>query len=99
LGLRARLTVTYALGAALLSAFLSITTFGLTRENLLEQREQAATTQAVRNAATLDPRLKVDGDQEQSSVQALLTSLATPEGGNQLVHYGGAWTSSSTPKF
>lgn len=99
LGLRARLTVTYALGAALLSAFLSITTFGLTRENLLEQREQSATTQAVRNAATLDSQLVITPTQDQSATEKLLASLATPGGGDQLVHYGGGWFSSSAPKF
>ncbi len=99
LGLRARLTVTYALGAALLSAFLSITTFGLTRENLLEQREQSATTQAIRNAATLDNLLVGSDAQDTTSMERNLASLPTSESADQLVHLGDAWTPSSATKF
>ncbi len=99
LGLRARLTVTYTLGAALLSAFLSITTFGLTRENLLEQREQSATNQAIRNADTLDKNLMTDDPKDTAGIERLLGSLPTSESADQLVHYGDAWIPTSATKF
>ena len=50
LGLRARITLAFAIGALLLSVILSITTLALTRENLLNQREDAATVVVYENA-------------------------------------------------
>ncbi len=81
LGLRARLTLTYALGAALLSAFLAVTTFGLTRENLVKQHEDTAVARAFLNATLVNSwSLKSDKD-----IESLIGSLPTPEGA-QPVH-------------
>ena len=65
LGLRARITLAFALGAALLSALLAGTTWALTRENLLNQREAAATRQAYLNAQLMQrPAPRADDDTE-----------------------------------
>ena len=50
LGLRARITLAFTVGALLLSVILSITTLALTRENLLNQREDAAAVIVYENA-------------------------------------------------
>jgi len=94
LGLRARLTLTYALGAALLSAFLAVTTFGLTRENLVKQHEDTAVARAFSNATLVNSGpLKPDTD-----IESLIGSLSTPEGAQPVLEYRGRW-SSKNPVF
>ncbi len=94
LGLRARLTLTYALGAALLSAFLAVTTFGLTRENLVKQHEDTAVSQAFLNAfyvgKGLDPNIQIE---------SLIGSLPTPEGAQLVIEYQGKWSSKNPIDF
>ncbi|MCB0977832.1 MAG: HAMP domain-containing histidine kinase [Acidimicrobiales bacterium] len=50
LGLRARITLSFALSVALLATLMAGTTWALTRENIVDQRESSATRQAFRNA-------------------------------------------------
>lgn len=57
LGLRARITLAFAVGALLLSALLSATTWALTRENLVNQREDAASTIVYQNARIVRSRV------------------------------------------
>lgn len=94
-GLRARITFTFALGAALLSAVLSVITWGLTRENLLRQRDETAVTRVFSNALTVQKTLGgpavATGD--------LISSLPTPEGAQQLLFYEDAWTGRNTVVF
>jgi len=95
LGLRARLTLSFALGAALLSAILSVTTWGLTRENLLKQRDESAKLRATSNAETVSKELglpKVD-------FEKLIASLPTPEGAQPVVFYKGAGHAKNSAKF
>jgi two-component system, OmpR family, sensor histidine kinase MtrB len=87
LGLRARLTLTYALGAALLSAFLAVTTFGLTRANLLQQREDTAVSRAYVNAATVRANLN-----PAVAMEPLIGSLPTPEGALPVILYHSEWS-------
>jgi signal transduction histidine kinase len=94
LGLRARLTLTYALGAALLSAFLAITTFGLTRENLVKQHEDTAVARAINNARIVNASLKPGTD-----IESLIGSLATPEGAQPVIEYRDQWSSKNPLKF
>ena len=94
LGLRARLTLTYALGAALLSAFLAVTTFGLTRENLLQQREDTAVSRAYVNAATVRTTLSPAVDME-----TLIGSLPTPEGAQPVIQYHAKWDAKNAVDF
>lgn len=58
LGLRARVTVIYALGALLMSALVAVSTFTLTQSRLLDQAETAAREQAYENAMELRRRLQ-----------------------------------------
>src|SRR4051812_2498724 len=81
LGLRARLTLSFALGAALLSAILSITTWELTRENLLRQRAEAAQLRAIANAETVSKEL----GPTKVNYSNLIASLPTPEGAQPIV--------------
>jgi signal transduction histidine kinase len=83
LGLRARVTLTFALGAALLSAAMSVITFGLTRENLLNQREETAVAQAFLNASKLTDGIAAGEASDQCNAkdnEDLLKSLPTPAG-------------------
>ena len=60
IGLRSRITYAFALGAMTLSILLALVTYGLVRENLVNQREKAATNQAFFNAS-IDVAPPTDG--------------------------------------
>ena len=79
LGLRARITLAFAIGALLLSTLLSATTWALTRENLLRQRESAATVIVYQNATIVQRRAR-DAD-----LQELLSTLSSPLGGRPVL--------------
>jgi two-component system sensor histidine kinase MtrB len=95
LGLRARLTLTYALGAALLSAILAVTTFGLTRENLVTQREDTAVSRALVNAGTVRSGIGSTG----ADMESLIGSLPTPEGALPVIEYQGNYYAKNTVGF
>ena len=91
LGLRARITIAFALGAMVLSVILASTTFALTRANLLNQRESAVLSQVYVNANIVKNRLPVlTAEQIQST---LLPSLQVQAGSRPLLHYGQRWYS------
>lgn len=92
LGLRARITLAFAVGALLLSALLSVTTWALTRASLLDQRENAATVIVYQNAGIVQQRVR-DTDS-----QALLSSLSTPLGAQPILFNGTEYVS-LTPEF
>lgn len=77
LGLRARVTVAFALGALSLSAALSTLAYGLVRSYLVDQREEAATSQAFLNAKIVRDSLR----SPDVDINALLDSLDTSAGG------------------
>lgn len=60
LGLRKRITLAYSLGAFMLAAVLSTTTFAFTRSILVRQREETASRQAFLNARIVDDRLRAN---------------------------------------
>lgn len=93
LGLRARITLAFAIGALLLSALLSGTTWALTRENLLNQRESAAAVIVYQNARIVRARVTPATDQ-----QALVSSLSTPLGSRPILYYDDQFVS-LTPEF
>jgi signal transduction histidine kinase len=93
LGLRARITLAFAIGALLLSALLSATTWALTRENLLNQREDAATVIVYQNARIVLARVTPDTDK-----QALVSSLSTPLGSRPVLYADEEFVS-LTPEF
>ena len=82
LGLRARITLAFALGALLLSALLAGTTYALTRSNLIEEREDAALTSSYFNARRVQgglPALPAD----------IRDSLASLVASNPIVYQDG----------
>lgn len=100
LGLRARVTLTFALGALLLSASMSVLTFGLTRENLLNQREETAVALAVDNAGKMADSLEPSAASEVSDCDAEqivddLTSLVTPGGAQLILSCNDRWYSAN----
>ncbi len=94
LGLRARLILSFALGALLLSTVLSVITWNLTRENLVRQREDSAVTRVYANTLTLRRSLSGTTD-----VAALLASLPTPDGAQLALLYEGTWDARNPVEF
>jgi two-component system sensor histidine kinase MtrB len=71
LGLRARITLAFAVGALLLSVLLATTTWALTRANLLNQREDSATVLVYQNAGIVQEAVR------DANALTLLGSLRT----------------------
>jgi two-component system, OmpR family, sensor histidine kinase MtrB len=80
LGLRARVTAAFALGALFLSVLLSVAAHGLVRENFVSQRETTATDQAFANARGLRDLLRgAEGEQNTTAMESVAPSGgATP---------------------
>jgi len=97
IGLRTRLTLTYGLGAAVLAAVMSVTTFVLTRDNLLDQRETASVTRAVGNATRIANQLPTGADP--GTVETLITGLPSPEGAQPVLRYEDQWYATNTIDF
>ena len=95
LGLRARLTLSFALGAALLSIVLAVITWSLTRENLLRQRDESAQSRVIANAVTV--RRSLGGSTV--DVERALASLPTPEGAQPVLFYEGVPSARNPAEF
>lgn len=94
-GLRARITLAFTLSAAFLSLLLASTTWALTRENILNQRESSATRQAYRNAQVIQTQLAAG--QSDSGLRETLTAFAGETPSQGLVRDAfGRWTNQST---
>ncbi len=88
LGLRARITLTFTLGAFALSLLLAATTYGLTRSTLVRQRDNAILRQAYQNARITQNELESDP----TSVQGVLARLQTPTSSRPILFFRGEWT-------
>ena len=64
LGLRSRITLAFAASGLLLSALLAGSTWAITRESLLTQREATATRQAYQNARYVQTQIPDEADAE-----------------------------------
>jgi signal transduction histidine kinase len=94
MGLRARITLAFALGTLLVSAVLAGATLGLTRENLLDQREAAATVRTYQNARSASLQLPGPAGSElqpASNPSDVLASLPTSSGSNPVLEVDGSW--------
>ena len=94
LGLRARITIAFAVGALLVSAVLAAATLGLTRQNLLDSREASAIARTYQNARTVEgalPRRPADGSRPDADPTNVLSSLQTPTGSNPVLEVEGDW--------
>lgn len=94
LRLRTRLTLTFALGAALLSVTLSVVTWGLTRENLQSQKETTGTEQVVTNAVEVS-----NGLNPTVNVENLIASLPSRESSQPVIQYQNQWFSKNSLEF
>ena len=86
-GLRTRITIAFGLGAAVLSALLALITYGLVRENLVNQRESSAIRQAFLNARVVRDQLRSQSQPE----QAVLDGLESPSGASPVLLRNGQW--------
>jgi signal transduction histidine kinase len=87
LPLRARITLFFAVGALLLSALLSGTTWALTRQNVLDQRVSSTTRAVYGNAGLLRTSFVPGVDTNE-----LLSSLPTAEGSVPLLFVDNKWS-------
>jgi two-component system sensor histidine kinase MtrB len=92
-------TLTFALGAALLSAVLSSITYGLTRENVVSQREEVVVTGALQNATKLAEQVGSDPQPDPTTINDTIRSLPSGQGSQPLVRTGDVWSSLSTFTF
>jgi two-component system sensor histidine kinase MtrB len=88
LGLRSRVTLTFALGALALSAAMAAITYWTARAYLLEQRQDTVTRQAFDDAAQIRTGLLVPGT---SSVLDLLRPSNTAPGSSAVLNVRGRW--------
>ena len=84
LGLRARITFGFAIGASALSVLFAGITYALTRTALIRQRDNAAVAQAYRSAGSLIGVV----DSDAATVTAKLQELQVP---GPLAYVGGQW--------
>ena len=87
LGLRTRITLAFGVGAMLLSAMVGVTTWALTQQNLLDEREADTTLQASANAEQIDQRLTP----ELEDPTGALSSLVTQGGSTPLLRKDEDW--------
>ncbi|MGB2567083.1 sensor histidine kinase [Micromonospora citrea] len=87
LGLRARVTAAFAVGALLLSALMALVSYELVRRSLLEERERTAVRAAYFDAAVVRTGL----DTDTPDVYEVLRSLDTGGSRRALVHREGRW--------
>jgi signal transduction histidine kinase len=90
LGLRARVTVAFALGALALSAILAFSTYGLVRNSLVGEREASSLAQAYINARLVRDGLRAPN----ADLPRILDSLE-PLSGGVVVHADGRWFANS----
>ena len=89
LRLRTRIIFAFVLTTLLLSGLLGVTVFALTRQNLLNGRENDALATVGFNASAVNRRLSPDIESE--ALQNLVSTLATPEGSRPVLRVGGDW--------
>ncbi|MBW3615632.1 MAG: HAMP domain-containing histidine kinase [Actinobacteria bacterium] len=92
LGLRARVTVAFALGALALSTVLAGMTFGLVRSSLVQEREESAMAQSFVNARVVRDGLRRPGG---SDLGRVLASVESPGRGGVVVRVGDRWFANS----
>ncbi|MHB1129780.1 MAG: HAMP domain-containing protein [Ilumatobacteraceae bacterium] len=88
IGLRNRILITFGAGALVLSIVLAFTTYGITKSNLVEQRETASINQAYINARRVQHDLIIDP----TNVSETLAQLGSAE---QLLLFQNAWNTTS----
>ncbi len=88
IGLRNRILITFGAGALVLSVVLAFTTYGITKSNLIKQRESASINQAYINARRVQRDLIADP----TNVTETLNQLGSTE---RLLLFRNIWGTSS----
>lgn len=91
MGLRTTVTLSFAVGALVLSATMAVGTYLAARNYLVDQREQAALRQAYADASYVRDGLLTSG----AEVSDVLGSVSPPADATVLVRRGDHWFSSS----
>jgi signal transduction histidine kinase len=91
IGLRNRILILFGTGSLILAAVLSFTTYGLTRSNLLQQRETASINQAITNAR----RVQIDLTIAPDDLDAAIDQVGSAQ---RALYVDNQWTTSS-PQF
>lgn len=91
LGLRARVTAAFAIGASTLSAVLALTTYGLIHHYLLAQRQTSAIRQTYTNARLIRQDLSTTNP----DVADVLSSVTPATDTRSLIYRHGRWFSTS----
>jgi signal transduction histidine kinase len=96
LGLRARVTAAFAIGAFALSTIMAGITYFTARQNFLNERQSAAQRQAFANASLIDTSLRSPGAQVPGTqVNQILESVDTGPGSRSVLRTGGQWYATS----
>jgi signal transduction histidine kinase len=86
-GLRTRVTLAFAVAGLIVAVGLSLITYSLARSFLLQQRDNAARTQAYINARFVKDRLR----DPHADVGRVVNDVRTEGTGFALIHYNGRW--------
>ena len=87
LGLRARVTAAFAIGAFALSTVMAGITYFTARQNFLNERQSASQRQAFANASLIETSLRSPGTQKNE----LIESVDTVPGSHSVLFAGGQW--------
>jgi two-component system sensor histidine kinase MtrB len=90
-GLQARVIITFALGAALVSAILALSTFYFVRRELISQRTSSILHQTFANARLV----KVELGAPSTEIGSVLSSVTTANGVHSFIYRSGQWYASS----
>ncbi len=97
LGLRARITLLFAVGGLLLSTLMAAATLGFARSNLIEDRQNRAFAVVVRNANAVNDR--IDDNTDPEDINLVFDTLTVTERSFPLLNFQGRWTSEQTLVF
>ncbi len=96
-GLRRRITSAFAVGGLLLASTISFATVALTRQNLLEERDETAFSVFVNNGRRVRNELTSETDDE--GRRAIVERLRQTSGTFPLLRVGDEWTSADPLVF
>jgi signal transduction histidine kinase len=91
LGLRARVTAAFGVGAFALSGMMAGITYFTARQSFISERQTAVQRQAFVNASLVQNSLRSPG----TEVNQLLESVDTLPGSRSVLHYQGQWYATS----
>lgn len=97
LGLRARITLLFALGGLLLSVTIAVSTLTIARQNLVNDREERSLAVVLRNADRVASRLTDETDPDALAV--VFDSLTITDRSLPLLRFNESWTAGTPLVF